>query len=265
MSLLERIVERARERAAEARSTRSLAAIRREAEGAPRRASFREAIARPGISLVAEAKQASPSKGTLRAPYDPAALARLYEGAGARAISVLTEPDFFRGDPAHLRAAAGASPLPILRKDFVVVEEQIWEARAWGASAVLLITSILAGAQLAEFAAAAESAGLDALVEVHTEAEAERAMSVNARLVGVNHRDLVTFSTDLGVTERVAGAVAPGTWLVAESGISTRADVLAVERAGAHGILVGEAILAAADSAAKIAELLGANVSGGSA
>lgn len=262
MNVLDRIVVRVRERLDETRRSRPLAMIRREGEQSSPRASFREALRAPGISLIAEAKQASPSKGILRAPYDAAGLARLYEVAGARAISVLTEPEFFRGSEADLRAVAGATRLPILRKDFVVAEDQLWEARAWGASAALLIVAVLEDSHLADLLHIASGASLDALVEVHTETELERALRAGASIVGVNNRDLTTFVTDLGTTGRLARGRAPGMVLVAESGIGSRADVLTVERAGADAMLVGEAILVASDPARKIAELLGTDEGG---
>jgi indole-3-glycerol phosphate synthase len=257
VSVLDRILARVSERLEETRRERPLAAIRREGESAARRASFRAAIAAPGMTIVAEAKRASPSKGILRDPYEPVALARAYESAGAGAISVLTEPDFFLGSPDDLRRVAVATSLPILRKDFTVAEDQIWEARAWGASAVLLIVAALDDSRVRDLAALAGEIGLDALVEVHTEAEAERALYAGARLLGVNNRDLVTFATDLGTTARIARVVPPDARLVSESGISTRADVLAVERAGAHGVLVGETLLRARDPGRKLAELRG--------
>ncbi len=258
MSVLERIVARVRERLDETRRGRPLAAIRREAESSALRASFREAIARPGITLVAEAKRASPSQGILREPYDPTTLARAYEGAGAGALSVLTEPDFFLGSPDDLRRVARATRLPILRKDFVVAEDQVWEARAWGASAVLLIVAALDDARLRALATLAEEVGLGALVEVHSETEGERALEAGARLIGVNNRDLATFTTDLATTDRVARLLPEDVLLVSESGITSRADVLAVERAGADAVLVGESLLKSPDPAHKIAELLGA-------
>jgi indole-3-glycerol phosphate synthase len=236
-------------------------AVRAAAEAAPPRPSFSAALAEPGMSLVAEAKRRSPSRGLLRDPYDPASLARAYASAGARAVSVLTEPDFFGGAPADLEAVRDAVTLPLLRKDFVVDEYQLHEARAWGASAALLIVAALDDARLADLHAACDAIGLDALVEVHTEAEAERALHAGARILGVNNRDLATFRTDRGVTARVARAVPAGMPLVSESGIRERAHVLEVERAGACAVLVGEAIVTAADPAAAIRQLLGRGTS----
>ncbi len=257
MSILDRIVRKVQERMAARMAERPLADVRQEAEAVPSRPSFRAALDRAGTSLIAEAKAASPSKGMLRDPYDPAELARIYETAGARAMSVLTEPDFFGGAPGHLRAAVDACALPVLRKDFLVEPYQVWEAKAWGASAALLIVAALSDERLRDLRTLLEEIGLDALVEVHTPAEAERALAAGATILGVNNRDLATFETDLGVTARVGSGVPDGVLLVSESGIRSRADVLEVERAGAKAILVGEALVSSDDPAARVRELVG--------
>ena len=257
MSVLAEIVTRVTERLAETRRRVPGSAVRAAAEAAPPPPSFAAALVGTGISLIAESKRRSPSRGLLREPYDPVGLARAYEAAGARALSILTEPDFFDGAPEHLRAVRGASALPILRKDFVVDEYQLWEARAWGASAALLIVAALDDPKLADLQAACTGLGLDALIEVHTEAEAERALAAGARLVGANNRDLATFETDRATTARVARLLPQGVPLVAESGIHTRAHVLEVQAAGATAALVGEALVTAADPGAKVEELLG--------
>jgi indole-3-glycerol phosphate synthase len=254
---LERIVARVRERLEATSRETPLAEVRARAAAAAARPALRAALERPGTAVIAEAKRASPSKGILRDPYDAAELARVYERAGARALSVLTEPEFFLGAPEDLQRVARASALPILRKDFIVSEYQIQEAKAWGASAVLLIVAALELAELRELAAIAAGLDLAALVEVHTEQEAERALAAGARLIGVNNRDLSTFNVDLTTTARVAALVGPEVLLVAESGIFTRRDVLEVERAGAKAVLVGESLLASPDPAKKIHELLG--------
>jgi indole-3-glycerol phosphate synthase len=257
VSALDRIVARARERLEETKRGTPLAAVRAAAREAGPAPPFRAALERPGTSLIAEAKRRSPSKGVLREPYDPVALATAYEAAGARAVSVLTEPEFFGGEPAHLQAVQRAVTLPVLRKDFVLEEYQLHEARAWGASAALVIVAALDDARLGELRAAAEEIGVEALVEVHTEHEAERALRAGATLLGVNNRDLATFRTDRATTARIAKAVPPGVLLVSESGILTRADVREAEAAGARAVLVGEALVTAADPGAKVAELLG--------
>lgn len=209
------------------------------------------------VALIAEVKHASPSKGVLIEPFDPAALAHAYAMGGATALSVLTDRDFFQGSLADLQAARAQASLPVLRKDFVIDAKQIAEARGAGADAVLLIVAILDEALLRDLHQAASEHGLSALVEVHSEAEMERALKSAARLIGINNRDLHHFAVDLGVTQRLARLAAPEVTLVAESGIFTRADVEAVAEAGAHAILVGESLVRAPDVAAQLRVLTG--------
>ena len=257
MSVLDDIVATVTTRLNERQRFRPLPVMQEEAAAAPPRASFHEALAAPGTSLIAEAKRRSPSKGLLREPYDPVELGRIYEREGARAMSVLTEPDYFAGAAEHLQAVAGTISLPLLRKDFVVSEYQIWEAKAWGASAVLLIVSVLHDSRLGEFLDVAEEAGLDALVEVHSEAEAEFALQSPVRILGVNNRNLATFETDRATTAKIAPMVPEGTLLVSESGIFERSHVEEVEAMGAQAVLIGEAIVKADSPAARIQALLG--------
>lgn len=259
MSVLAEIVASVRERLQETKRVRPEARVREEAEAAAPRASFAAALDAAGTTLIAETKRRSPSRGTLRESYDAAALARMYESAGARAISVLTEPAFFGGSLEDLAAVRAATRAPLLRKDFVVDPYQVLEARAAGASALLLIVAALDDAELADLRALAGEYSLDALVEVHTDREAERAVAAGASIVGVNNRDLATFRTDRATTARIARALPRGVRVVAESGIATRADVLEMEAAGACAVLVGEAIVTAADPAGKVRELIGAD------
>jgi indole-3-glycerol phosphate synthase len=207
-------------------------------------------------ALIAEVKKASPSAGIICPDFDPVRIAREYEAAGASCLSVLTDEKFFQGSAEHLRRIRAAVKLPLLRKDFIIDERQILEAAEMGADAILLIVRILSDGELMLFHGLAATAGLAALVEVHDEAELDRALAIGARLIGVNNRDLDTFKVDLGVTERLA-AKAKGKLLVAESGIHTRAGVERVQRAGAKAILVGEALMKDPGGiAAKISELL---------
>jgi indole-3-glycerol phosphate synthase len=206
--------------------------------------------------VIAEVKRRSPSKGDIRIDLDPAALAAAYAAGGACAISVLTEPRHFAGSPADLLAARAAVELPVLRKDFVTTPYQVWEARAWGADAVLLIVAALRPAELRALLDETAEAGLDALVEVHTVAEAEAAASAGANLVGVNARDLATLQVDPGRFADVRQALPGGTILVAESGIRDRADVQAAGDAGADAVLVGEALVRADDPTKAVRELL---------
>jgi indole-3-glycerol phosphate synthase len=247
-------------------------AVQLAAAAAPAPRGFAAALAREGggrrgpgrqVALIAEVKRRSPSKGDLRPHLDPAGLARAYQRGGASAISVLTEPLHFGGSPADLRAVRAAVAAPVLRKDFVTTPYQVWEARAWGADAVLLIVAALDGEQLADLLAESAAAGLDALVEVHTRQEAAVAAKAAAALVGVNARDLATLTVDPGRFAAVRDALPAGVTLVAESGIRTRADVQAAASAGADAVLVGETLVLAADPAATAAALLGRQVSRG--
>lgn len=216
------------------------------------------AASRRRVRLIAEIKRASPSKGVLRADLDPVAQARIYAANGAAAISVLTERRYFQGDPSDLRAVRAAVNLPLLRKDFIVDADQVFESRAIGADAILLIVAALTDGELETFLGLAGELGLHCLVEVHTEAELVRALAAGARLIGVNNRDLRTFRVDLEVTRRLARHVPFECTLVAESGIFTAEDVRRAGEWGAHAVLVGEALVRDADAAAKVRELAGA-------
>lgn len=213
---------------------------------------------RGAVALIAEVKKGSPSAGIIRPDFDPVAIARQYEAAGASCLSVLTDEKFFHGSLRYLREIRAAVSLPLLRKDFIIDERQILEAVEWGADAILLIVAILDDERLRRFHALASGAGLAALVEVHDEAELERARAAGARLIGVNNRDLKTFKVDLAATERLAARLPAGeALLVAESGIHNRADVQRLARCGARAILVGESLMRHADIGAKVGELLG--------
>lgn len=257
MNILDEIIQSVRGKLVDTKQRIPAPEVRRAAEDGPGRPSFRAALETAGTSLIAEAKCASPSRGPLRENYDPAELARIYEASGASAISVLTEPDYFRGSPEHLQAVRDAVSLPLLRKDFVVDAYQLWEARAWGASAALLIVAVLEDPMLTDLLAQADGIGLDALVEVHTEQEAERAQAAGAEIIGINNRDLRTFETDLATTGRIARELSPGAIVVSESGIFTREHVQEVEASGARAVLVGEALLVSADPGAKVREIVG--------
>jgi indole-3-glycerol phosphate synthase len=233
---------------------------------------FAGALRRPrrgAVALIAEVKKASPSAGLIRADFDPVRIAREYEAAGASCLSVLTDRKFFQGSLEYLRLIREAVKLPLLRKDFIIDERQILEAIEWGADAILLIVAILSDGDLRQFHALATAAGLAALVEVHDEAELDRALAAGAQLIGVNNRDLRSFKVDLATTERLAARLRISTssthkarrdtfaLLVAESGIHTGADVERLAKCGAQAILVGESLMKHADIAAKVRELLG--------
>jgi len=221
-----------------------------------------QAPRRGRLALIAEVKKASPSAGIICKDFDPVRIAREYEAAGAACLSVLTDEKFFQGSAEHLRLIRAAVKLPLLRKDFIIDERQILQAAEMGADAILLIARILSEGELKLFHGLASASGLAALVEVHNEAELDRALALGARLIGVNNRDLDTLTVDLGTTERLAAKIprhteAKDKLLVAESGLHTRADVERAERAGAKAILVGEALMKNPDGiAAKISELL---------
>ncbi len=219
---------------------------------------FADALAAPGLSVIAEVKRRSPSRGVLAAGLDAVEQALIYEAAGATAISVLTEPVHFDGSLEDLAAVREAVSIPLLRKDFLLEPEQLWEARAAGADAALLIVAALDDEQLARMIAAAHDAGLDALVEAHNRVEAERALACGATLIGVNNRDLATFATTLTTAEALAPMVClEGIVAVAESGIHRRDDAARMAAAGYQAILVGEALVVAEDPAAALAGLVG--------
>jgi len=222
--------------------------------GQPR--DFASALRGPGLRLIAEIKRASPSRGTIRPGLDPAALAREYERGGAAAVSVLTDRQFFGGALSDLALVRRAVGLPLLRKDFIIDPWQLEESVAAGADAVLLIARLLGPEQLAGFLEDARQLELAALVEVHDEADLERALDAGARLVGINNRDLATFQVDLGVTARLRPLVPPAVTVVAESGISQPAHAAQLRRLGVHAMLVGEALVRSEHPAQAVRRLL---------
>jgi len=216
---------------------------------------------RPGeMALIAEVKKASPSAGVICPDFDPVRIARAYEAAGARCLSVLTDQKFFQGSLEYLKQIRQAVKLPLLRKDFIIDERQILEAVEWGADAILLIVAILGDEELRRFHALAAGAGLAALVEVHDEPELDRALAAGADIIGVNNRNLKTFCVDLATTERLAGRLrysgGDSVLLVAESGIHSRADVERLAACGAQAILVGESLMKGLDIDGKVRELI---------
>jgi indole-3-glycerol phosphate synthase len=262
-SFLARVVADARLAAERRAGLLPLAAVRAWVRAtAPPPRSLREAARRgpAGPRVIAEVKRRSPSRGDLRLDLDPAALAGAYAAGGAAAVSVLTEPRHFAGSPEDLRAVRGAVDLPVLCKDFVTTPYQVWEARAWGADAVLLIVAALDPAALRALLEEAATAGLDALVEVHTTAEASAAAAAGAAVVGVNARDLATLEVDPGRFAAVRDALPGGAVLVAESGIRNRADVEAAAAAGADAVLVGESLVTDRDPRDAVRDMVAAGV-----
>jgi len=234
---------------------RPLAEVRRAAASADPPRSMIAALRRDTVALIAEVKHASPSRGVLIEPFDPVALGTVYARNGAAAISVLTDEAFFQGSLSHLEAVRAAVDVPVLRKDFVIAPYQVYEARAAGADATLLIAAALDDAQLADLGALIAELDMAALVEVHNQSELTRVLRLNPALVGINNRDLKTFAVDIATTRALAAQLPPEITLVAESGIFSGEDVRRMGHAGARAVLVGEALVTAPDVGAKVREL----------
>ena len=243
--------------AAEMRERAEAAAARERAATGKFVFPFEQALRAPGMSFICECKKASPSKGLIAPSYDPAAIARDYEAAGAAAVSCLTEPRWFQGSCDHLAAVAASVSIPVLRKDFVVDEYMVWEAKAVGAQAVLLICSILDDDQLAHLVRVAHSVGLTALVEAYEPEEVPRAIAAGARVIGVNNRDLRTFQVDFGRSIDLRPLVGPDRVFVSESGVRSREDVARLEEAGVDAVLIGETLMRAANKRAMLDDLRG--------
>lgn len=254
---LEKILESKREEVAGQKGLLPLPDLKRRLAEVPAPLDFNEGLRSRACALIAEVKRSSPSKGRIREDFDPVAIARVYGENGAAAISVVTESRFFEGHPsflAHIRKSVG---LPLLRKDFIIDPYQIYEGRLLGADAVLLIARILETPRLREFIGLSSELGLSSLVEIHDEADLEKAVSAGAKVIGINNRDLSTFATHLGVSLRLAPLVPSGSLVVSESGIRSRGDIDRLMAAGIRGILVGETLMRERDVAGKMKELLG--------
>ena len=259
MTILDDIIAYKRVEVTAAKRAAPLSALDRLARETAKPRGFERALRRKnetGFALIAEIKKASPSKGLIRADFDPAAHAIAYERGGAACLSVLTDGPSFQGSRADLEAARTAVGVPIIRKDFLVDPYQAAEARAWGADCILIIMASSPDALARELFAAAQDYGLDALVETHDEAEAERALALGATMIGVNNRDLKTFKTSLDTTARLARIIPRDRLLVAESGINSNADLLRLKGDGAGAFLVGESLMLARDVEAATRALL---------
>ena len=257
--ILRRILQRKVEEITAAAEREPLRDVAERAAQADAPRGFRQALAtridRGDAAVIAEVKKASPSKGVLRADFDPAAIGASYAKGGAACLSVLTDRDFFQGATEHLQAARAASGLPVIRKDFLIDPYQVYEARAMGADCVLLIAAALGDAAMRELHDLAIHLGMDVLIEAHDGDELARAVATGCDLIGINNRDLRTFETDIDTTLRLRGQVADNVLLVTESGIHTRDDVARMRNAGVHAFLVGEAFMVKPDPGAHLAEL----------
>jgi indole-3-glycerol phosphate synthase len=257
--ILEQILAHKREEVAAAKARTTLAALQERIAvlGPPR--GFAAALHRAaerGTAIIAEVKKGSPSKGIIRPDFDPVAIARGYEQGGATALSVLTDERFFLGRLDFLPLVAAAVSIPLLRKDFIIDPFQLYEARAYGADAVLLIAAALPEAEMTELAGTAHQLGLDVLAEVHDEKELAAVLATPADLIGINNRNLGTFHTDLAVSERLIPRIPGDRFVVSESGVRCRADIRRLRAAGARAFLVGESLMREADVAAALAALL---------
>lgn len=258
MGVLDEIVAHKRAEVAALKTRRSVGAVAAACRGLAPARDFEAALRPPAgtrVRLIAEVKRASPSQGLFRADLDPIAQASSYAAAGAAAVSVLTDARYFHGSLDDLVQVRRAVPVPVLRKEFIVDEYQLWEAREAGADAVLLIVAALEDAVLRDLLGAAKGAGLATLVEVHTAGELDRALRLGAPVIGINNRDLQTLTTTLAPSLALLPQIPPGPIAVSESGLRTGADVAQVVAAGAHAVLVGETLLRADDVAAKVREL----------
>ena len=258
MSILDELADYARVRTEEAKMKISSEEMRRRAESLPKGDfPFEQALKKEGISFICECKKASPSKGLIAPDFPYLEIAKAYETAGADAISVLTEPKWFLGSDQYLREIAAEVSVPCLRKDFTVDPYMIYEAKVLGASAVLLICSILSEEQLKEYREIADTLGLSALVEAHDEEEIRMALRSGARIIGVNNRNLKDFSVDTENSRRLREMVPPEVLFVSESGVRTPEDVAKLREIGVDAVLIGETLMRAEDKKAKLAELRG--------
>mgnify|MGYP002564524917 CR=1 FL=1 len=256
-NILEEIAEKTRERIRKEKRQFPLDQLKTLAEKAPQQPSFLEALKKPGMSYICEVKKASPSKGLIAPEFPYLEIAKEYEAAGASAISCLTEPFYFMGSDTYLREITETVDIPVLRKDFTVDKYMIYQAKAFGAAAVLLICAILNDQELLEYRELAETLGMDALVEAHDEREVKMALAADARIVGVNNRNLKDFTVDINNSVRLREMVPENILFVSESGMKTRQDIERLEQNGTNAVLIGETLMRSADKKAALQELRG--------
>lgn len=259
MTILEQLADHARQRTEQAKRVLPPEEIRHQALSLPKGDfPFQQALKKPGVSFICECKKASPSKGLIAPNFPYLEIAKEYEAAGADCISVLTEPKWFLGNDEYLKEIAESVLIPCLRKDFTVDEYQIYQAKVLGASAVLLICSVLTEDQMKDYIRTCDELGLSALVEVHDEQEVQTALNTGARIIGVNNRNLKDFSVDTDNSRRLRELIPPDVLFVSESGVRTAEDVETLRKIGADAVLIGETLMRASDKRAKLAELRGA-------
>jgi len=254
--ILDRIVKAKRKEVTSLKEARPLSRLEEALKDLPTPHDFKRAISGSGCAIIAEVKRRSPSRGRIREDFDPFKIAALYQEHGAAAVSVLTDEEFFGGNRTHLSGIRKIVDLPLLRKDFIIDPYQIYETRVLGGDALLLIACLLEAGQLREYIRLTEGLGLSALVEVHTREELDKALAAGAEIIGINNRDLKTFSTDLGITLDLAPCIRGNRIVVSESGINTREDIETLMKAGIHSFLVGETLMRAGDIGGKLRELL---------
>ncbi|MEK6656782.1 MAG: indole-3-glycerol phosphate synthase TrpC [Nitrospirota bacterium] len=260
--ILDEIVSNKKEELKNRKISLPLSELKARIKDSPDTKGFKSAIQRgekkdAPVRLIAEIKKASPSKGIIREDFNPQKIAWIYEEAGASAISVLTEEKYFLGNIEYLSQVRNVVKIPILRKDFIIDHYQIYEARAFGADAVLLIASILDKTQIDEYLGNAKDLNMDAIVEVHDKKELEKALQTGADIIGINNRDLMTFKIDIGTTYRLKDEIPKDKVIVSESGINNRYDIVQMQKAGVDAVLIGTALMREEDIAKKIRELLG--------
>lgn len=258
MTILEQLAAHARERTEQAKKKKPLCELRRTAGSLPKGAfSFEAALKKPGLSFICECKKASPSKGMIVPDFPYLQIAKDYEAAGADAVSVLTEPKWFLGNDRYLKEIAEQVHLPCLRKDFIIDEYMIYEARLLGASAVLLICSLLSQEQIKEYLSLSAELGISALVEAHNEGEVEKALCAGAGILGINNRNLKDFSVNTENSRNLSSQIPKDVLFISESGIRDAGDIEAIRKMGADGVLIGEALMKARDKKALLLELRG--------